>query len=191
MAKVIRNQWVYKPLGRWHRYLPRRHDGIKEYDFEANEAGPEHFPEKMEGERPKLWLAWIYRKPVGEPHWTKKRLADLFGEDYEPGRMEIFKNTPSQNAELWHVKHLIELRPLTFPNGEPTLDDVTALEVFPDGRCVIDKKLNAEPADLQIADTKKQFSRRYLTSHLCRRYARFKDVFEDTVYSPENISIVD
>lgn len=43
--------------------------------------------------------------------------------------MFVFKNTASQNAELWPLKHLIEIRPLYFPNGEPTADDVNALEV--------------------------------------------------------------
>lgn len=43
--------------------------------------------------------------------------------------MAIFKNTPSQNRELWRVKHMIEIRPLIFPNGEPTMDDINSLEV--------------------------------------------------------------
>lgn len=51
--------------------------------------------------------------------------------------MEIFKNTAAQNSELWHVKHLIELRPLTFPNGEPTLEDVHAIEVCSNSLCYI------------------------------------------------------
>lgn len=43
--------------------------------------------------------------------------------------MFIFKNTASQNTELWPLKHVIEVRALSFPNGEPTIDDVNALEV--------------------------------------------------------------
>lgn len=43
--------------------------------------------------------------------------------------MEVFKNTASVNHELWHIKHLIDLKPLTFPNGEPTMEDVKSLEV--------------------------------------------------------------
>lgn len=43
--------------------------------------------------------------------------------------MFVFKNTASQNAELWPLKHIIEVRALSFPNGEPTIDDVNALEV--------------------------------------------------------------
>jgi large subunit ribosomal protein L30 len=43
--------------------------------------------------------------------------------------MEIMKNTASTNEALWHIKHLIELRPITFPYGEPTIDDVGHIEV--------------------------------------------------------------
>ncbi len=43
--------------------------------------------------------------------------------------MTVFKNTAAFNAQLWHVKHLLELRPLTFPHGEPTVDDVNYIEV--------------------------------------------------------------
>lgn len=37
----------------------------------------------MEGEPPKLWLAWIYRSASGEPHWTKKWLEKLFGKNFQ------------------------------------------------------------------------------------------------------------
>lgn len=43
--------------------------------------------------------------------------------------MFIFKNTASQNVELWPLKHIIEIRALSFPNGEPTIGDVNAVEV--------------------------------------------------------------
>ncbi|VDM38784.1 unnamed protein product [Toxocara canis] len=196
----ISDRWVYKPHGRWYRYLPRRNEGVKEFNYESEDAGPDHFPEKMDGEPPKLWLAWIYRNPTGEPHWTKTRLKKLFGENFEPGQMEIFKNTAAQNAELWHVKHLIELRPLTFPNGEPTIEDVTSLEIFADGCCVIDRRLACDETQLRLADPEKQvnfvyrifqMSSSYLSSLLASRYHSFKDVFEDNVYTPSNISVLD
>ncbi|VDK22541.1 unnamed protein product [Anisakis simplex] len=145
----------------------------------------------MVGEPPKLWLAWVYRKPSGEPHWTKTRLKKLFGEDVKPGKMEIFKNTATQNAELWHVKHLIELRPLTFPNGEPTIDDVNAIEIFADGRCVIDRRLVCDEEQLRLADPEKQMTGSYLSSMLGKRYHGYKDIYEDNVYTPSNISVID
>uniref|UniRef100_A0A914RNH5 Uncharacterized protein n=1 Tax=Parascaris equorum TaxID=6256 RepID=A0A914RNH5_PAREQ len=105
--------------------------------------------------------------------------------------MEIFKNTAAQNSELWHVKHLIEIRPLTFPNGEPTLEDVHAVEIFADGRCVIDRRLACDETQLRLADPQKQMTTGYLSSQLAHRYYTFKDVFEDNVYTPSNISVLD
>ncbi|TKR68290.1 hypothetical protein L596_024291 [Steinernema carpocapsae] len=191
MAKVIRNCWVYKPYGRWHRYLPRRHDGISEYEFKIERATAEEFPEKMDGEPPKLWLAWVYREMTGEPHWTRKRVTDLFGEDWKPGKMAIFKNTPAFNDKLWHVKHLIEVRPLTFPNGEPTENDVNSLEVFPDGRCVVDPTIAVKEDQLKLLDESKQMKQNYLVSRNMSKYARFKDIFEDNVYTPSNVSVME
>lgn len=129
MAKVIRQCWVWKPHYRWHVYLPRRNDGLREYDFEANNATPSSFPEPMPEEPPKLWLVWFYRDLSGEPRWTKEHIRRLFGGDPTPGDMHVFKNTADINKQLWHMKHLIELRPMRFPNGEPTEADINHLEV--------------------------------------------------------------
>ena len=32
----------------------------------------------------------------------------------------IVKNTPTENAQLYKVKHLVEITPITFPNGIPS-----------------------------------------------------------------------
>ncbi|KAK6034872.1 hypothetical protein COOONC_27619 [Cooperia oncophora] len=136
MAKVIRTRWVYRPHGRWHRYLPRRNDGIKEFDYEKGGSLSEFKAELMSQsfEEPKagpskLWMAWLYRDLSGEPKWTKARVSKLFGPDPKVGRMEVFPNTSAYNEELWHIKHLIELKPMTFPNGEPTADDIYGVKV--------------------------------------------------------------
>lgn len=191
MAKVIRKQWVWKKQGHSYKYLPRRNDGLKEYDFIANESGPENFPEKLNCAPPKLWLGWLYRGPNGEPKWTKKVVKNLFGEDYEVGKMEIFKNTASVNEQLWRIKHLIELKPLTFPNGEPTIDDIKALEVLPDGRCIINKATACDDKFITVFDAHKQWSAREISGRLKTRVNHRKDVFEDTVYNPANMSIID
>lgn len=191
MAKVIRNQWVYKKDGHWYRYLPRRNDGPKEFDYQANMAGPEHFPEKMKSKPPKLWLAWIYRDYSKDSYYIKNKIEKLFGKDAKPGKMFVFKNTASQNAELWPLKHLIEIRPLCFPNGEPTADDVNALEVFPDGRCIVDKHLSCEPSKLQVLDPQKQMSSSYLCSRLRSRYNRSQDIFETNVYTAKNVTLIE
>uniref|UniRef100_A0A1I7VT22 Uncharacterized protein n=1 Tax=Loa loa TaxID=7209 RepID=A0A1I7VT22_LOALO len=191
MAKVIRNQWVYKKTGHWYRYLPRRNDISKEFDYEKFMAGPEHFPEKMESKPPKLWLVWIYRNYSTDPTCTKKKIEKLFGKDAEPGKMFIFKNTASQNIELWLLKHIIEVRALSFPNGEPTVDDVNALEVYPDGRCVVDKRLAYEPSQFNVMDPHKQMSNSYLCSRLRSRHNKCQDIFETNVYTIKNVTLVE
>ncbi|VDD93660.1 unnamed protein product [Enterobius vermicularis] len=189
-AKYL-EQWVWKKQGHNYKYLPRRHDGIKKYDFVAENAGPDNFPERLDGNPPKLWLAWLYRDLRGEPKWVGEKVRNLFGEDFKVGKMEVFKNTASVNHELWHIKHLIDLKPLTFPNGEPTMEDVKSLEVFHDGRCVVDKEISCEDSQITVIDRRKQWTPAELSGRLSSRYAVNKDVFEDTVYNPANMSIID
>lgn len=38
---------MWKKQGHNYKYLPRRHDGIKKYDFVAENAGPDNFPERV------------------------------------------------------------------------------------------------------------------------------------------------
>jgi len=38
----------------------------------------------------------------------------------------IVKNTPQMNKKLYQIKHLVKIHPLTFPNGEPTAEDIKA-----------------------------------------------------------------
>lgn len=191
MAKVIRNQWVYKKSGHWYRYLPRRNDISKEFDYDKQKAGPEHFPDRMKGKPPKLWLVWIYKNYSADRACIKKKIEKLFGKDAEPGKMFIFKNTASQNTELWTLKHIIEIRALSFPNGEPTIDDVNAVEIFPDGRCIVDKRVACESSQLSVMDPNKQMSNSYLCSLLRSRYNKCQDIFETNVYTTKNVTLIE
>lgn len=105
--------------------------------------------------------------------------------------MHIFKNTESYNNELWHIKHLIEVKPLKFPNGEPTEEDIYRVEVQPDGNCIIDKKKEFNPETVMLIDPMKQMTTSYLSSKFASRYNSHKEIYEDTVYGSKNISIVD
>ncbi|EYC16450.1 hypothetical protein Y032_0033g2669 [Ancylostoma ceylanicum] len=198
MAKVIRNRWVYRPHGRWHRYLPRRVDGVKEFNYEAGGSLADFREEMMSQghEEPKtapskLWMAWLYRDLSGEPHWTKKRVEKLFGSEFKVGRMEVFPNTAAVNEELWHVKHLIELKPITFPNGEPTSADIYGVKLHPDGRCEVAKDVAPlTEEELRLYDANKQWSPKELERQLASKYFGCKDVFETNVYTNSNISVV-
>jgi hypothetical protein len=153
---------------------------------------PEDFNEPMDvAEPPKLWLVWAYRKTDIERPWTKNNLKELFGDLPVPGKMHVFKNTASINDKLWKVKPFIEVRPITFPNGEPTETDAKFTELFVDGQCIVDRNVNSQAGDISIYDPKSQFRPGYLEKFLRRRYETFKDVYPDTVYNPSNITVVD
>ncbi|KAI6177101.1 hypothetical protein M3Y97_00870600 [Aphelenchoides bicaudatus] len=190
--KVIRNRYVFRKNNRWNQYLPRREDGNKEYDFEKNDAMPKDFNQPMDVETPpKLWLVWAHRATNEGRDWTNDRVKQVFGCFPEPGKMHVFKNTADINDRLWRIKHLIEVRPITFPNGEPTTSDVAFTEIFADGRCVVDRETVADPSTIKIYDPKKQFAAGYLSAVLARRDGLFKDVYPDNVYTPSKITLVE
>lgn len=44
-------------------------------------------------------------------------------------------------ALLWKVKHLISVEPITFPHGEPTVEDINYTNLNESGECIVQKKL--------------------------------------------------
>lgn len=118
----------------------------------------------------KLWMTWLYRDLATEPKWTKERVEKIFGKDYkvpkltfspktqfQVGRAEVLKNTEAVNQELWHIKHLIELKPISFPDGEPTNDDLHGIRLDADGICrVVKDAPEVTETDLRLTDGKKQ-----------------------------------
>lgn len=192
MAKVIRKCWVYRKNNRWFRYLPRRSDAHINYDYDKTEGLYSDFEDPMPYEAPKLWAAWIQRDLQRVPKVSRDILKQLFGEKPTPGEINVFKNIPSTNKELWKIKTYIEIRPITFPNGEPTnKTELNNIELLYDGRCIINEKEAPNPEGINLLDPLKQFTPQYLTSRLCSRDLSNKDVYEDNVYNPSNISIVD
>ncbi|GMS90087.1 hypothetical protein PENTCL1PPCAC_12262 [Pristionchus entomophagus] len=219
MAKVIRNRWVFRPHGKWHRYLPRRNDAVKEFDYLSSGSSLSDFRRDFaEDDRTatmtaafaapgdtaaaaapstshpsKLWLAWIYREPTGEPKWTKASIEGLFGKKWKVGRMEVFKNTVATNEELWKVKHLIDLRPVSFSGGvEPTEADLPYLKIATDGSVSMAKDGAAlREEDLKLTDDTKHFTPSQLRSQLARRYFGYKDVHEANVYTPKNRVLIE
>ncbi|KAI3416069.1 hypothetical protein GPALN_005621 [Globodera pallida] len=189
MSKQIRNQWVWRKNARWWRYLPRRDDSHNKLDLDELGEQCATFPDPMPAEAPKLWVAWLYREHSGSGPKIGEQVSKLFGKYARPGEMQVFKNTLSTNKQLWKIKHLIEIRPVTFPDGEPGPGDANHLEVMADGRCVIDRQGLPNPEGYQFVDPSKQFSSTYLASRLMSKDVRNQDVYEDTVYNPENISI--
>ena len=104
--------------------------------------------------------------------------------------MHVFKKCHSINARLWKLKHLIEIKPITFPHGEPTENDVGHIELKPSGECIIDIRLDVEPEQLDLDRNKKakQFTSGYLLSQTLRKYHQYDRIQEDDVWSDPNVS---
>lgn len=54
----------------------------------------------------------------GLPYWEKDILKQL-RLDGKINEVVILKNIPEINSLLWKVKHVIEITPITFPDGFP------------------------------------------------------------------------
>lgn len=74
----------------------------------------------------------------GLPYWEKDILQDLrlLGRSEE---IVILKNIPEINRRLWRVKHLVEIVPITFPDGFPNDNRGTYLKE--NGELVVKKEL--------------------------------------------------
>jgi len=191
MARPPRLCWVYKP---WHeyKYLPRPKYGRMQYDYEEMEATPEKFPYKLDGQPPKLWVAWLYRMPKNVDAKMRQQIVELFGGDLvkQVNKMKIFKNTPYWNNLLWSAKSFIEIRPITFPNGEPTDADINHTTILSSGECVVDKTLSVDETQLTTkpGDDWRHFPYGYIPSKLLSRWYSCREVQEDDVWSDPNTS---
>ena len=79
----------------------------------------------------------------------------------------VIPNTPHYNAMLWEVKHLIRLKPLSFPNGIPTKEDLGAIKVDRNtGEMRINSAYKISDEKLDKADTPAIFVGKYLREYL-------------------------
>jgi len=65
----------------------------------------------------KLFMVRRIRPTMGVPWWEKDVIKILGLKDAK--EVAIIKNTPTNNARMWKVKHLIEVTPITMPYGLP------------------------------------------------------------------------
>ncbi|KAK6173201.1 hypothetical protein SNE40_016697 [Patella caerulea] len=115
--------------------------------------------QKMKEEKEKkqepamLHMVWRVKKLAGRPYWEKDvmKILKLDGKMFQ---VQIHKNTPEVNDMLKFVKHLIEIKPITFPYGLPT--DETDYEhclLQDNGEFVVTQKLNGADADeIKVVD---------------------------------------
>ncbi|KAL3270694.1 hypothetical protein HHI36_021222 [Cryptolaemus montrouzieri] len=85
-------------------------------------------------------------KPLkGVPYFEKSILKD-FKLDGKLSDVVILKNMKETNMKLWKIKHLIQIKPVTFPNGFPEDTNGTYLEE--NGELVIIQKISSEKMQL-------------------------------------------
>lgn len=79
----------------------------------------------------------------------------------------VVPNTPHYNKMLWDVKHLIRLKPLQFPDGLPTEEDIGNIKIDVDrGQMRINAAFKIPQESLDKADTSPMFTGRYLREYL-------------------------
>lgn len=66
--------------------------------------------------------------------------------------MTIVKNIPEINSRLWKIKHLIKITPIVYPYGEPTKDDINYTVLKENGECIVTKKLEINPVQIEALD---------------------------------------
>ncbi|ODM89437.1 39S ribosomal protein L30, mitochondrial [Orchesella cincta] len=80
-----------------------------------------YFPRPGEKDPPveptKLFMVKRIRGLAGCPYWEKEYIKELGLQSRRS--IAIIKNTPTQNARLYKVKHLVQITPITMPQGMP------------------------------------------------------------------------
>ncbi len=68
----------------------------------------------------------------------------------------IVKNVPSVNKHLYVCKHLVQIKPLIFIDGVPSLDDIGSTKLFPhNGHLTIGDHFDLNQMNVSIDDQEK------------------------------------
>lgn len=79
--------------------------------------------------------------------FNRKEISVIFQD------VAIVKNIPENNSRLWRVKHLIEITPIQFPNGEPTQNDINCTILRENGDFIVSKKLEIPQERIDATET--------------------------------------
>ncbi|CAF1978208.1 unnamed protein product [Rotaria magnacalcarata] len=100
------------------------------------------------------------RSTYGETYYVKEALEKLGFISH--GRKQwnvltvIVKNVPSVNKHLYVCKHMVQIKPLTFVDGVPSLDDIGSTKLFPhSGHLIIDDHFDLKQMNISIDDKDK------------------------------------
>lgn len=124
------------PHRKWPGYHYRFKDGKECYGFtyypnSPNEVDPEWQPTE-------LFMVRRVKTYSGNPYWEKK-LLKYFHLDGKKSDIAIVMNDEETNKKLWQIKHLIELTPITFPDGYPEDGDLSKCHLYENGEMRISK----------------------------------------------------
>lgn len=142
-------------------------DGIKYHGFT-------YYPRRPDFKDPPYEPTKLFQvkriKPLkGLPYWEKHMLKEM-GLDQKLSDIAIVKNIPENNARLWKIKHLIEITPITFPNGFPDGKSATLLKE--NGELIV-KHINIPEERIEALD-KFQKEVKRMDGDTLRRQSRLK-----------------
>nr|CAG4648928.1 EOG090X0EYV [Polyphemus pediculus] len=108
-------------------------------------------PDQMDPpcEPSKVFMVQRTRSLKGKPYWDKSVMTQL-GLNGSRSEIAIIPNTPAMNAMLWKVKHLIQITPITFPQGISSDGDITGAKLKENGELVFVPKLKNDALSLQL-----------------------------------------
>lgn len=102
-----------------------------------------------EGFKPsKLFMVWRIASLVNRPKWEKETIIKL-GLVHDKVKYAIVKNTASNNEILWSVKHLIRVKPIEFPDGFPSEDDLYKTYLKQNGELIVEPRLHVDCEELE------------------------------------------
>ncbi len=79
----------------------------------------------------------------------------------------VLPNTPHFNQLLWEIKHLIRLKPVSFPNGIPTDEDIGSVKVDTfNGVMNVNRSFRVSNERLEKAKNPDIYYGRYLREYL-------------------------
>nr|SVE74866.1 EOG090X0EYV [Daphnia carinata] len=108
------------------------------------------------------------------PYWEKDVLTKLgLPMTVKSSQAVIVANTPSICAQLWKVKHLIRVTPITFPQGLPEDGDAAGARLQDNGELVFIPKLKSD-ALMAATQSKPEDRRDYLDTDTVKKHLRLK-----------------
>ncbi|KAK9886413.1 hypothetical protein WA026_016692 [Henosepilachna vigintioctopunctata] len=115
--------------------MTKRFVGKKKFVWEGEYIqypGFKYYPRRPDFKDPPYEPTKLFRvqriKPLKGTPYFEREILKLFKLDGKISDVAILKNIPENNNKLWKIKHLVEIKPITFPNGFPTSIEGTYLK---------------------------------------------------------------